>query len=139
VLFESPRSIEDLISAKSHCIDIEARFSVGKSRQFNLNPGVFHEGFLFMASHKDGPRRAQLSPRVWIEPQLRTTKLAIRGVPWSFEEFRSSTTLTAIQRECARIANQSPRRTKRASPTNPTNFALAPGYVRALKETIASG
>ncbi|MEF3697875.1 DUF4416 family protein [Desulfolutivibrio sp.] len=86
-IFKMKKDISYLCQAKSLLVETERRFSFDNFRRYNLNPGIFHKGFLFMASHKNGPRRAQLCKDVWIEPQLRITNNTVYPLPWSFEEF----------------------------------------------------
>lgn len=97
VVFSELRPLKHLLLAKRLLLLEENSHARNSQRKYNLNPGVFHDGFLFMASHKNGPRRAKLGANAWIEPQLRVVGRDILPLPWSFEEFRNKLSLKLIQ------------------------------------------
>lgn len=87
-VFSSLQGFDDLSDLKKITVDMERENTYENCRTLNINPGILNEFFLFMASHKDGERRTQLSKSVWIEPQLRWNNGELVEFPWTFQEFQ---------------------------------------------------
>jgi Domain of unknown function (DUF4416) len=78
----------NLAFTKKRTEKIEESFSKdGRSRVFNINPGMIDKVSMRLASHKPSPRRYQISENVWVEDQMSWHGNKLEPKEYSFQEY----------------------------------------------------
>ena len=78
---------ENLPDLKLRSSKLEKKLSVGKSRQYNLDPGYLDSDKLVLASFKRGPFKLYMGKGVWADMLLSYAKGKFHAFPWSFTDF----------------------------------------------------
>ena len=106
LLFDRPRSTEDIYTLKLRSNALEDQFRVQEKRQVNVDPGFLTLFNFCLLTTKGFSHRIHLANGIYAEVTLRVMQGKITPLEWTYADYRTSEALAFLARGRRHLKNK---------------------------------